>query len=84
MVVLPKIKSYPEIAWDMGTTFYFFEEVCGSPGMEVHGLMLTKLIFWANNEIFYQKMGLRPAQEPPVQIFQHKIPYLPHFNYFLG
>ena len=22
--------------------------------------------------IFRQKMGLKPAQEPPVQIFQHK------------
>ena len=52
--------------------------------MEVYGLTFKKRLFWAKNENLGQKMGLKPAQEPPVQIFQHKIPYLPHFNYFLG
>ena len=44
-VVLPEMKSYLEIAWDMATTLYV-GEVCRSPKMEVYGLTLKKIDFW--------------------------------------
>ena len=81
-IVLPQIKSYPEIAWDMGTTFQCWRSLQKFK-MEAYGLTFKKR-FLGKNENFPPKNGPKTCPGASrANLSAQKSPYLTHFKYFL-
>ena len=70
-VVLPEIKSYPQIAWDMRMTFQCWR--------------ILNSEFWAKDKNFWPQNGPKTCLGASrAHLSTQKSSSLPHFNYFLG